>query len=371
MARRRLQAAKCSQMSSPTTGTGQGGDRCSEACGAIIATTYKIGPWLSLSPEQTMYRLTEMLNNGSDTSAPEDASWIGRWVSAQTNGAITLSDKQWPGFWDVVDCINRGHMAVGGFDDYVSLRLSDGSNPYLWNDPHGLGHVLIIVGYDTDKQTVLVHDPLRADPDGQPADYSWKSFQAASFHDLTEVNGPALPVVEGIPMVSWPDDGNELTAPNGIKVSGAFRAFIKEQGWDDGNWPEAASYTTDVVEEGNPVLGSGQRQDFRWSSLGWLDNPPAPYTSMKQSVYLIWLGQDRLALKKSLVDAHTQLVQDQLQANDLKAQIATLTVQLQQAQSGGISPQDAALLALTKTFIQQAAALQAPVPAGSQTRPLT
>jgi len=200
MSRRRLQAVKCCQMTNAKAGTGSGGDRCTEACAAIIDATYKIGPWSKdgqHSVEQIMYQFTEMLNAGSDSSVPENASWITNWVSQNSNGAITLQDTVWPSFQDVVNCINRSHIAIGGFDDYASLRLIDGSNPYQWHDPPNLGHVLIIVGYDTETQAVIVHDPLRADPDGQPADYSWASFQAARFHDLVEVYGPMLPVLEG------------------------------------------------------------------------------------------------------------------------------------------------------------------------------
>lgn len=199
MSRRVLACAKCSQMSDPFNGKGSGGDRCTEACAAIINVTYKIGPsaQAGATPESIMYDFTRWLNNGNINSAPENAIWISDWVSQHSNGAITLADKQWPSFQDVVDCVNRNHIAVGGFDDYAQLKLADGSNPYLWHDPPGLGHVLIIVGYDMNNQTVIVHDPLRADPSGQPADYSWAGFQAARFHDLIEVNGPALPVIGG------------------------------------------------------------------------------------------------------------------------------------------------------------------------------
>jgi hypothetical protein len=214
-------------MSSPKTGTGSGGDRCTEAVGAMIDATYKIGPWSKdgkHTVEQIMYQFTEMLNNGRDVSVPENASWIGNWVRQNSNGQITISDKVWPGFQDVVACIDRGHIAIGGFDDYVSLRLSNGQNPYKWNDPHGLGHVLLIVGYDTDKHVVVVHDPLRADPDGQPADYSWAGFQAAKFHDLSEVHGPPLPLVGGS---SAPQSGGQGQPAGGSEKVGV------PAGWHD------------------------------------------------------------------------------------------------------------------------------------------
>lgn len=181
-------------MSHPATGTGSGGDRCTEACGAIIDVTYQISSYAKsgYTAEQIMFKFTESLNNGSDTSVPENFSWFTRWMSNQTHGQMSANDVVWPSFNDVIACIERGHIAVGGFDDYVNLRLTSGQKPWPWDDPHGLGHVLIIVGYDTAAQSVIVHDPLRADPDGQPADYSWSSFQAAGFHDLIEINGSPL-----------------------------------------------------------------------------------------------------------------------------------------------------------------------------------
>jgi hypothetical protein len=147
--RKVLQAATCSQMTDPTAGTGSGGDRCTEAVGAMIDATYKIGPWAKdgkHTVEQIMYQFTENLNGGKDVSAPENAAWIGSWLSQNSNGQITLGDVVWPSYQAVVDCIDRWHIAIGGFDDYVNLRLSNGQNPYKWNGPHGEGHVLLIVG---------------------------------------------------------------------------------------------------------------------------------------------------------------------------------------------------------------------------------
>ena len=195
MARKMLAAAKCSQMSNPTSGTGSGGDRCTESCAAIIANTYKIPiPGLDVNTrtgEQVMYWFTQMLNKGSNVSALENAAWINKWMVA--HGGPGLSNKHAPSYQDIINMVDAGHIGVGGFNYYENLRLSSGGNPYKWTD-HGLaGHVLIIVGYDTGKQSVIVHDPLRADPSGQPADYSWTSFGSAGFSDLSTVMGAQLP----------------------------------------------------------------------------------------------------------------------------------------------------------------------------------
>jgi hypothetical protein len=200
MARRQLQAAKCSQMSNPSDGSGSGGDRCTEACCAIIANTYRVPiPGLDVNTrtgEQSMYWFTQMLNKGSNVSALENAAWINRWMSS--HGGPTLNNTHAPSYQDIINMVDRGHIGVGGFNYYENLRLSSGANPYKWTD-HGLrGHVLIVVGYDTSAQTVIVHDPLRADPSGQPADYTWASFQNAGFADLSEAMGAQLNTSSGI-----------------------------------------------------------------------------------------------------------------------------------------------------------------------------
>ncbi len=204
MSRRVLQAAKCSQMSNAASGTGSGGNRCTEAVAAMLDVTYQLGPKArsGASAESIMYDFTEYLNQGRDTSAPLDIGvWFPAWLRAHGITSIALTSTTWPGYQAIVDCINRGHLAIGRFDDYVNLRLVTGGNPYQWNDPHGLSHVLLIVGYDTAKQAVVVHDPLRADPGGQPAEYAWSSFQAAKFVQMFEVRGPVVPMLEGDAMV--------------------------------------------------------------------------------------------------------------------------------------------------------------------------
>src|SRR5690242_13108737 len=112
-------------MSDPGDGTGSGGDRCTEAVTAMIDATYKIGPLAKAgkSVESIMYEITEEWNHGSNVSVGENGAKIGDWLKQNTGGKITLGDVQWPGFEQVVACIDRGHVAIGGFDDYVNLRL--------------------------------------------------------------------------------------------------------------------------------------------------------------------------------------------------------------------------------------------------------
>lgn len=213
MARKQLNAAKCSQMSNPQAGTGNGGDRCTEAVAAMICRTYNIPiPGLpgNYTGEQAMYYFTQMLNKGSYVSALEDAAWIGKWLG--THNGPNLSNVHGPSFADIVGAVNRGHIAVGGFNNYAALRLTSGGNPYKWTDPNQVGHVLLIVGYDTGTNSVIVHDPLRADPSGQPADYSWQSFVRAGFSDLSEVQG--TPRQQSLSLLGGVTQAGNLFAPD-------------------------------------------------------------------------------------------------------------------------------------------------------------
>jgi hypothetical protein len=181
---------------------------------------------------------------------------------------------------------------------------------------------------------VVVHDPLRPDPGGQPADYSWAGFQAAKFHDLCEVHGAALLLVDGqgnpaggseqvgIPD-GWHDDGKTLQAPNGVAVVKGFREWILANPWDANDLPLAVERTLPSIEPGNPAIGAGSRQDFRMTSLGW---------TTSKNVYKIWVGQDILALQAQVSQLQAQLAQatttPAVDLAALKADVATIQAAL-------------------------------------------
>lgn len=98
----------------------------------------------------------------------------------------------------------------------------------------------------------------------------------------------------------WKDDGTVLTAPNAVPITLGFREEVLNWpgGWESLNVPLEAAQSLLSVEPGNPAIGAGTRQDFRWRSLGW--------TSSK-GVYVIWVGQDVLALEKEVSDLKAQL----------------------------------------------------------------
>lgn len=204
-----LEAAKCSQMSNPKSGTGSGGDRCVEATCAMIDATYKYGPRAAAGAdvESIMYGFVAEWNGpGKVVSALESGQRIVDFLkeySVEVNAVNGI-------FSNVQNIVERGHIAYTGVSDYRQLRLVGGGNPYQWNpetQPGPAGHVLLIVGYD---DGVVVHDPLRA-IGGMPASYSITSFEAAGWETIGEVMGVSLaPPAEAIEYRIQP--GNTLWA---------------------------------------------------------------------------------------------------------------------------------------------------------------
>ncbi len=223
MSRKYLHAAKCSQMSSPKQGQGSGGDRCTEACAAMIDVTYGLGPKAraAKTPEDVeaiMYDLVGVFPGnalGARVSHLENfgvafPQWLHRWGYDKI---ISLKNVHNPSFLTVKEVIDAGHIAVGGFNDYRQLRLANGGNPFAWNPANEppAGHVLLIVGYDDNysggQPSVIVHDPLRG-YDGQPVDYSFASFVKAGFADCTQVVPAA-----GVPALSYAFNSETQPAP--------------------------------------------------------------------------------------------------------------------------------------------------------------
>lgn len=116
----------------------------------------------------------------------------------------------------------------------------------------------------------------------------------------------------GIPQ-GWHDDGQTLTAPNGIQVIQGFRDWVLANSWDAGNWPLMSVQALNPVEIGNPSLGAGTVQPFRTSVLAW---------TKTRGVYLMWIGQEYTALYLKAHDTLTQLTNVQAQVKALQAQIA-------------------------------------------------
>lgn len=102
--------------------------------------------------------------------------------------------------------------------------------------------------------------------------------------------------------IGWKDDGNTLTAPNGVAVRTGFRDWVMGQNWEGDNWPLQAEQGLQQLEMGNPGLGGGTWQPFRWKVLEW---------TQKAGVFEGWCGQEVLALRVAYMNALSQVVQTQ------------------------------------------------------------
>lgn len=110
----------------------------------------------------------------------------------------------------------------------------------------------------------------------------------------------------------WKDDGKTLTAPNGVYVTDGFRQWVLAHSWDAGNLPLMNASALNPVEQGNPSLGGGTVQPFRLCVLAW---------TQAKGVYVMWVGQEYVALHQVLHKALTDLNASQAQVKVLQAQL--------------------------------------------------
>ncbi len=92
----------------------------------------------------------------------------------------------------------------------------------------------------------------------------------------------------------WSDDGTTLTAPNGHKVVLGFREYVLNNSWKSENIPLGEAYNANPLQQSNPQAGAGTRQDFRYSSLGQIQ---------QEGVFLIPLGDELNWYKDALAKA--------------------------------------------------------------------
>jgi N-acetyl-anhydromuramyl-L-alanine amidase AmpD len=97
----------------------------------------------------------------------------------------------------------------------------------------------------------------------------------------------------GIPN-NWHDDGQTLTAPNGVKVVHGFRDYILSHVWDANNYPLQTEEGRTPLEISNPGLGGGTRQVFRLCTLEWTTD---------RGVFVAYVGAELLAVEEELKKA--------------------------------------------------------------------
>jgi hypothetical protein len=135
--------------------------------------------------------------------------------------------------------------------------------------------------------------------------YPWDELEAS-----LQNGGNSMGVPNG-----WHDDGTTLIAPNGVQVTQGFRQFVLAHDWDPGNWPLMAAVASNPVEVGNPSLGGGTVQPFRITVLAW---------TAQRGVYVMWVGQEYLALYAGWNKTNQDLHAAQAQVVSLEAQIQAL-----------------------------------------------
>ena len=196
------------------------------------------------------------------------------------------------------------HGALQDFAGTYPIVLQLVNAQALTGNEQGVhSHFVAVVGIDSDLgYYVLNGDDIQALPISRgvttyPGRWiSWNSILNAKPAGLIVFGRNSVNIPTG-----WTDDGTTLKAPNGIPVVQGFRDWVLNHTWESINYPLAPEVviTTGSIEPGNPSIGPGSRQNFRLTSLGW---------TTAKNVYVIWVGQDIVALEKELANAsHTDL----------------------------------------------------------------
>lgn len=257
--RKYVAAARCSQMSNPTQGTGSGGNRCSEAVVSMIDCTYRLGPLAKtigqpgVDPdkvaEQIMFDLTKALNSGSSSGVPEDLQvWFPQWLKNNGFESLVQLQSEIPlTFEHAKEIVDRQHVAVLFIRDFSKLKTFDGQNPYTFPENDHVGHYVLLVGYDDDfidrtgkhwGNTLILNDPLRADPKGMPWDYNYQSVKDSNA-SLSEVSGAALPFMTHSPIPPAPSP-----APKPVPPKAADALCVDVSKWQgDIDWKAYAAWS--------------------------------------------------------------------------------------------------------------------------------
>lgn len=134
-------------------------------------------------------------------------------------------------------------------------------------DPYASGWLHVCAAFAFDGASITVMDPWINQP-VRKSDGEWTAQLVGNEVWLLERSGAATAPTTGVPD-GWKDDGEKLTAPNGVPVVLGFRAHVLAGKWNPANVPLEAEYHADPVLLHNPGVGSGQRQLFRDCMLWW------------------------------------------------------------------------------------------------------
>lgn len=229
----------------------------------------------------------------------------------------------------LTDLITGSGMDAGGLQGHFNMLCgynSGGASPHFAGRvvPQGF---LVADGDNNVQNPVINGHRVHRGLNNQLVYYTVATMLSAHATEAFAVL-PRRGIAMGVP-AGWKDDGTTLVAPNGMPVKQGFRDFALAYpgGWEAANFPLAAERGVASVEPGNPAVGAGTRQDFRWRSLGWTPT---------RNVYVIWVGQDILALSGELIVANTQIAALDGQLSTLNGQVATLEAQVAALQKADI-----------------------------------
>lgn len=139
-------------------------------------------------------------------------------------------------------------------------------DPYEPKGTTGWTHAIIFYGFDENKGTLTAMDPYIAAPVTKSVT-EWASILQSS--EVWSMEGSEE--VGGVPK-GWTDDGTTLRPPSNksskVVVLG-FRQWILEHSWNPDDVPLENEVHSDPLMISNPGTGAGQRQRFKYSTLGW------------------------------------------------------------------------------------------------------
>jgi len=155
-------------------------------------------------------------------------------------------------------------------------------DPYA-NPALGWSHVVAFYGCDNPAGTLTVLDPYGGHS-VTLTDSEWE--KRLEFHQVWALS---LTETRGTPE-GWHDDPvtDVLTAPNGVKVTQGFRAWVLSHHWPPDNWPLDEAHAEAQLEISNPALGGGTQQVFRACVLEWTE---------ARGVFEMWAGVELMKVR--------------------------------------------------------------------------
>jgi hypothetical protein len=217
-----------------------------------------------------------------------------------------------PGDW-----LSALRPALVRYAGIYPCAIEVGNAQNLWGNEAGVQwHFVLIAGYDdgnSGQYLLLNGDDIRA-LQGQ----TYYSGRWISETDLISADVAGLIVVRKVGTMSvpngWRDDGNTLTAPNGVPVIHGFRDQVLNYpgGWPSSNWPIAAETFSNPANPVDPTSGVGSIQYFYNSILVWTQAKNQVFFTQAGSVAYLWLQRPGSAGGGTEADPQAEQVKSDL-----------------------------------------------------------